>query len=103
MMNNRSIKKAFEYIENECKEFDLSLDTPSHKIEEYYVSLTGQDDDFEKTIQDKREYLYNYLQSLIEKLILPILSLPRQTTLTSSPKVSTSSTCSILSLEILEM
>lgn len=61
MMNNRSIKKAFEYIEEECKKFDLSLDTPSHKIEEYYVSLTGQEDDFEKTIQDKREYLYNYL------------------------------------------
>lgn len=55
------LKNIFEYIEDECKKFDLSLDTPSHKIEEYYVSLTGQDDDNEKTIQEKRDYLYNYL------------------------------------------
>ena len=45
----------------------------------------------------------DYFTSLIEKEILPILSLPRHTTLTTSPRVSTSSTCSILSLEILEM
>ena len=41
--------------------------------------------------------------SFIEKLILPILSLPRHTTVTLSPRVSTSSTRLILSFAILEM
>ena len=39
----------------------------------------------------------------MEKLILPILSLPRHTTVTTSPSVRTSSTRLILSLAILEM
>ena len=49
--------------------------------------------------------IFNYCcaTSFIEKLILPILSLPKQTTVTTSPKVSTSSTWLILSLEILEI
>ena len=46
---------------------------------------------------------YSSTTSFIEKLILPILSFPRQTTFTLSPNVRTSSTCLILSLEILEM
>ena len=41
--------------------------------------------------------------SLMEKLILPILSLPRQITVTLSPRVRTSSTCSILCFAILEI
>ena len=41
--------------------------------------------------------------SFMLKLILPILSLPRHTTLTLSPSVRTSSTRLILSLQILEM
>ena len=39
--------------------------------------------------------------SFMEKLILPILSLPRHTTVTTSPRVRTSSTRLILSLAIL--
>jgi len=46
---------------------------------------------------------YASATSFIEKLIRPILSLPKQTTVTTSPNVRTSSTWLILSLEILEM
>ena len=48
---------------------------------------------------------FNYCcaTSFMEKLILPILSLPRQTTVTLSPSVSTSSTWLILSFAILEI
>ncbi len=38
------------------------------------------------------EGIYFWATSFIEKLILPILSLPRHTTVTLSPSVSTSST-----------
>lgn len=41
--------------------------------------------------------------SFMEKLILPILSLPRHTTVTLSPRVRTSSTWLILSFAILEI
>ena len=49
------------------------------------------------------EYYSSVGTSFIEKLILPILSFPRQTTVTLSPSVSTSSTWLILSLAILEI
>ena len=46
---------------------------------------------------------YTCLQSLIEKLTLPILSFPRHTAFTRSPSVKTSSTCSILCFATLEI
>jgi hypothetical protein len=55
------------------------------------------------TLKKDENILLNYFTSLILKEILPILSLPRQTALTTSPRVRTSSTRSILSLETLEM
>lgn len=51
----------------------------------------------------RNTYFCAFGTSFIEKLILPILSFPRQTTVTLSPNVSTSSTRLILSFEILEI
>jgi len=61
MIMFKNLKVCFKYIDSECRRFDLSLDTPDDKIEEYYVALTGLDDDNEKTIREKRNYLYNYV------------------------------------------
>ena len=48
-------------------------------------------------------YFSSFGTSFMEKLILPILSLPIHTTFTLSPSVNTSSTRLIRCLEILEM
>lgn len=57
----------FDYIDDECMKYDLSIYTPLNKIEEYYSSITGLDDDNTLTVHEKRDYLYNYvLDNLIK-------------------------------------
>jgi len=57
-----TLKESFAYIEKECKKFDLTLNTSDKKIEEYYITLTGLDnEENEMNIDSKRIYLYDYL------------------------------------------
>lgn len=66
----------------------------------YYASCSG----FEVScLLSCGSFSQTWATSFMEKLILPILSLPRQTTVTWSPRVRTSSTRSMRSFAILEM
>ena len=62
-----TLKESFAYIEKECKKFDLTLNTSDKKIEEYYITLTGLDnEENEMNIDSKRIYLYDETDYSIE-------------------------------------